>query len=216
MKRARRTIPMQAGFTLVEVLVSLTILSMVLALLLTGMRMGGRSLQAVELHSAESEALFQSQHLLRDLLEQAQPYMEEDASGNKILLFSGDQRSLQFVAPATRNLGWAGLMYYRLDLVESASAPDALALHLSYRPTGVADAGQAEDVVIMQGSGTSRFSYYGRDASGRTGWHSQWRHPEALPEVISLAHGGEDPADLASLPPDLYAVMRTSWYVREN
>ena len=204
------------GFTLVEVLVSLTILSMVLALLFTGLRMGGRSLQAVELRTAESEQMFQAQHLLRDLLEQIQPYMESDAAGRKQLVFAGDQRSLSFVAPATRNLGWAGLMHYRLELRPAQDPSGSSVLAMAYWPSGVATPDAAQEVVLMPVTAASRFTYYGRDESGRTGWHSQWRHRQALPEGISLSHEPDPAPDAAAPPPDLYAVTRGSWYGQER
>lgn len=209
---ARR--PPQGGFTLVEVLVSLTILAMVLGLLLTGLRMGGRSLQAVELSTAESEQLFQSQHLLRDLLEQIEPYLQVDAQGRKTLVFAGDQRSLSFVAPASRSLGWAGLLHYQLTLKPSDRRQGESELVMRYWPTGVATGEGAPEVTLMAVTDGSRFTYYGRDPSGRTGWHSQWRHPDALPEVISLTH--EAGATDTPPPPDLYAVTRTSWYGQDR
>jgi len=201
------------GFTLVEVLVSLTILSMVLALLFTSLRMGGRSLQAVELQTEQAEKQFQSQRLLRDLLEQIDPYMLQDAGGRKTLVFTGERARLEFVAPASRSLGWSGLLNYRLELVDSAARPGKVDLVMSYWPTAIAEEPQGQELVIMTATRDSRFSYFGRNASGQSAWQAQWRNPEYLPEVISLTHGEQQGAGAApGLPPDLYVVTRTSWY----
>ena len=110
-----------AGFTLIEVLVSLALLALLLALLAGGLRYARSTWDATarldELAAADMVETF-----LRARLAEAMPLYEQRKAGMVRALFSGAGDSMSFVAPAPNGPAGTGLYRYTLEAAAGAGA----------------------------------------------------------------------------------------------
>jgi len=183
-------IHIRSGFTLVEVLVAMTLFSLILTGLFGSLYASGRSWA-----SAESRMVLNDQRRLvttfvRQRIEQAVPLRV--TSGNESrMLFRGSTDELDFVAPLPAHSGGAGLHYLKLRV--RTVADGRRALMLDYVPVANTnfeqdlDDPRADSVELATELRSVEVSYYGsqeRDAPPR--WHDTWQTADALPEFVRL------------------------------
>lgn len=182
----------QAGFTLLELLVSLILLGLIVTLGQGGVRLGARTWETV---GSQAEATGQSQmiraFLLRELA-QATPLLVLRPDGSRKLAYDGDSESLTFVAPLAAHFGLGGLQRMRLAIVDDFGAPDrGKRLILTRRPYHadddfVADSDLDEEHILLDGITDASFAYREDAADGIGGWSGEWRGRDALPPVVRL------------------------------
>jgi general secretion pathway protein J len=171
----------QGGFTLLELLIVITILGLILTALSSGVRFAGQAWRMQQSRSARQGDLDSVQNVVRGLL----------VSGTA---FDGDSGSLRFVSTLPAALGRAGL--YDLDLHTTSDI-----LVLAWRPhfkgpsqqTGAGEAELTKDVAGME------LSYY---YSATAGWeHASHKNKSpALVEVTLVLSDGRVWPSLVAAP----------------
>ena len=108
------------GFTLVELVIALSILGILSLLLVNGLGLATRTWDAVEQRTTEAHQGHLSVIFLQRQIELAQPLrLSRDASAKQIT-FVGQQHALRFVAPLPGHLGAGGMYWFALGLVDSS------------------------------------------------------------------------------------------------
>jgi len=102
----------EAGFSLVELLVALVLLSMVAGLLASGLSLGQRVWRRSEERAQASRAMFDAQTALRRLLDDMQP-LRLSSQDARTIEFRGSTDQIEGIVPLP-NIGLGGL--YRLRL----------------------------------------------------------------------------------------------------
>ena len=103
-----------AGFTLLELLISLTLLAALSTILFGGLRFGTRAWERSEAQAAETDEIAVAQNFLRRQLSEAYPLVTTaDPTGARIY-FEGGSDSLQFLAPAPAALAAGGRSRFAL------------------------------------------------------------------------------------------------------
>ncbi len=102
--RWRRTL----GFTLLELLVGLLLLSAIFLLLTSGLQFGAKLWNSSEEQSGGVAEMVTVHQLLRDVLSEAQPLMFKDTNQHRYVFFAGSEHSVRFIAPMPERLGVAG------------------------------------------------------------------------------------------------------------
>ena len=189
----------EAGFSLVEVLVSLTLLAMILALLPGAFRTGKRGWEtaAVIEQRAASDA---SIDYLRHRIAEAAAVFDKDESGRSRIAFNGGDQDLSFVAPAPSGPGGGGLYRFTVAAPLGASARPA-DLTLSMTPYRQLET-QADPVVskhvLLPAIRSLKFRYFGIQTDGeKPAWSDAWLRQDQLPVLIELQ---ADSADNAGKP----------------
>lgn len=176
------------GFTLLELLIAITLLGFILALLFGGMRLASRSWDAGELHSGHSTHLSLLQGFFRRELSQIHPYRWKKKTATE-MAFTGEPTRLRFVAPIAARLGPGGLYLVSLEQVRDGESSQLV----MRRAIPESDSGDftalenAEKVVLAEQVETLAFSYYGaesKDAEPR--WSDKWANPTLLPYLIRI------------------------------
>ena len=184
--RARAT-DSDDGFSLVELLISLTILSLLLAMVPGTLRLGRRAWetpgQIEESPSVAALAFAERQ------LKSALPIYKRSAQGLQALQFSGSEQSLSFVSELRSGPYGGGL--YKIDIgpPSDANAKIAgLAVRLSlFRTEGEAPALPNEERELTSGFKALHFRYFGPVASDKTDqWFTQWPRIDRLPDLIEI------------------------------
>lgn len=178
----RKSSPGTEGFTLVEVLVALSVTSILFATM-SGMISQFRRLQAVEqkqLATMEVEAL---ENYLRRTIQSALPTPLSLAGGQRVL-FDGSSTGLRFVGIVRGGVG-----SYRLADVSISYDEDAGMLAQKNMPRRARTIGTdaKEGELLSSGVESLSFSYGSGSASGnRIAWVGDWQTPGKLPVAIKI------------------------------
>lgn len=95
----------ERGFTLLEVLVALTLMSLLVVVLFGGFRAGLRAWQSMELHVERTEDPRQLSSLIYRHLTQMMPVMLRDENFHPAPAFLGEKNRLRYVAPLAMSVG---------------------------------------------------------------------------------------------------------------
>ena len=176
----------ERGFTLVELLVSLSILSLAAGMLLAGLDGAARFVAHGRATDARLDELSAAQALLRDRIERLQPTLRSD-SAIAIVDARGVANAFDFVASPPDREQPDALRRYRLGLDSAGNLTlfDASILDERADRGGNALNGWAR-LVLLRGASGLTITYYGTDARGRRGWQSLWRDRPQPPDLVAI------------------------------
>ncbi|MGA9572674.1 MAG: prepilin-type N-terminal cleavage/methylation domain-containing protein [Lysobacterales bacterium] len=179
-----------AGFTLVELLLAITLMSILLALTYSGLHAATRSSQHGEEILAASGELRAAHQFIRRQLNQMLPLsfaVTDDAEAIRIV-FEGDARRIEYVAPMPGYLGAGGPQVQLLEVVNGDNGE--LVLQLSHALLqGFTDdrLSERDPVILLEGVSSAGFEFLGRDEEGElTGWSTTWDQLDKLPVAVRL------------------------------
>lgn len=174
-----------SGFTLVEMLVVLGLLSFMSLLILSALRLGGLTATRLDHHARAIDETASAQDLLRELISRAYPALLRHADGTAEISFRGTGDNLEISAPIPPSLGPGGYYRVRLALVQSAMA---MAWHVERnRPERLAQIGVLAEHPLLDHVERLRFAYYGaRKGSDAPAWHSEWSGEMAPPRLVRI------------------------------
>lgn len=179
---SERSNPGQAGFSLVELLAGLAVMSLVGIALSSSLTAGIRSWQRTVSDINEVDGVSAAQNAVRRLLESARPLHARDGT----VAFSGSGEELTFIAAIPHHVGFGGDYRFNLRL-ETDKGLKRLSLrscayfsesdsHTSCHPT-----------VLISGISklTFRFSSQGTERGDAT-WVATWKNQTKLPGLIEV------------------------------
>lgn len=181
MKTNMTTRSFQAGFTLIETLVALALLSL-MTVFATGAIVVMSRTRQVEARIAERSNMEAVERHLTQTLSDMRTLFAVGTDQNAQLVFSGESGSVSFVGLLSDRLERGGL--YWLHYGVTANAVFALDYQL-YRPLHRFKSGQSED--LLSNVENVSFNYFGAAKNGEPArWFNQWRRKDTLPGAISV------------------------------
>jgi general secretion pathway protein J len=172
------------GFTLLELLVAITILGLLTSLGASLLHMGSRSWEKTYTGSENTSAIENVQTLLRHQLERIEPTIRQ-ANGTIRTEFDGRTNSISYVSflpEALRNDGPAEIRLY------TEENPGGKGLVLAWKH-GEAQSHWAKSI-LMPDIDWLRIGYYGPKEKGQTaGWQTSWSFQKTLPQAIKIEVG---------------------------
>ena len=197
------------GFTLVELLLAITLMSILLGLTYTGLRAAARSSERGEIMLAAGGELRASHQFVRRQINQMLPLpfaMTDDINAQRIV-FVGDANHIQYVAPMPGYLGSGGP---EVQLLELANDNEGKILQFSHALLQGYQEGhlfERDPVILLENVESAGFEFLGRDEEGEvTGWVSSWGQPGTLPVAVRLNLVFSDKAQIVW--PDLVTGVR--------
>lgn len=184
----------QRGFTLLEMMVALTILGMMTVLIVTLLPAGITGAARVSAISGNIGQIRDVQQLLRRQLTTMPPLTRRDAHEDR-LLFSGREQVLTF--PAYPLSGQGGIAPILITLRLQTREKRIALLYLQGR----------EERELLSGINDGEFSYYGvlpPEVAPR--WHGAWSNSGRLPQLVRLTLR---PADERQFWPELIIAPAT-------
>lgn len=130
-----------SGFTLVELLIAFVLVALISLLLFSGLRVGIRAWEGVEAAAEINTELRLTRDFLRRILSQARP-VTLLVEAEPYLVFAGDGRQLEFVAPLSEQVGIPGLYLLRLGLENTALGSTLLLRRWLLNPEVLAGGGE--------------------------------------------------------------------------
>ncbi|NWL49606.1 general secretion pathway protein GspJ [Pseudomonas hunanensis] len=171
----------QAGFTLMEILVVISLLGLLLGLVGSALVAANRAMAKAEQQSANLDEVRATQRFLRQSLSQVLPLSADTGNGSHTTTFEGKEDSVSFFAPLPSSVG-GGLYRQRLELHEGR-----LELQLA-KLDGLRLQAWGEPQRLLGGAKGLTMSYRGFSPLGKaTGWMAQWPWPERLPQAVRVA-----------------------------
>ncbi len=187
----RETVRNQGGFTLIEMLVSLSVIAMVSTVMIIGIARMDLRQRLFDQRDAPLDKIAAAQFLLRHRIAYALPLINPQ-TGNT-LQFIGQQVSVDFDGDPPDNEAPDAMQRYRLRLERSGDL-------MLYRLTSLNDTIDRNNAAVtgwqstrlVSGARALSISYYGRQpalapSSGTlSGWRTNWSNRDVLPVLVSI------------------------------
>ncbi len=169
-----------AGFTLLELLISMTLVVVIIVLLMGAMRIGARSVAGGE-KKIEAEERFRTVISLIDAQIQSQVPLTYQEDGNEKYYFRGDGKTLRF---STNYSIWGGQRGY--VIVDYRVESDNSGKEIIFASESVPGVEGRRDTRLLEASSIS-FEYYWKDPSEEQGiWVDSLIEGAAIPEQIRI------------------------------
>lgn len=178
----------QAGFTLLEVLVAVTVFALMATALYSSFRLGVRSWQAGVREGAAAEDIRVVQQFLGRYLGDAVPVVVSDGDGWRNH-FEGAPEAMYFVTEMPAHLGFGGLYEVWLGLTADGDAGRLVVERRLFHPELAAEpgAGALDRSILAEGLESVTIDYYGPgEEGGEAGWHRTWTRQVRLPDLVRL------------------------------
>ena len=178
-----------AGFTLLELMVALTLLGLIASVAFGALRVGSRSWEAGLKKAGETAEARAIPAFLRRQIGQSLPLVWEDA-GDKRLAFSAGREQIRFIAPAPQRDQSVGLYEYLLLKVTQMSESRLVLHYEPYQPgeTDFRVSEQSPSLVLVEGLQELSFGFYGAGKlSEDAKWRDDWgQDAEYLPKLVRI------------------------------
>lgn len=189
MTRSRPAMARSAGFTLIEVLLAISLVAMIMALAYGGFRASIRATNSGEALIEQTNQLRISHQFVRRQLSMVKSLIiEEGESADDLQIrFIGDRDYVRFVAPMPGYLSYGGPYVQELR-IESNGDRQALVYYYAmlngYEPGEI----EASDgIVLLDDVAEGGFRYLGMDPEDQSPfWDDYWEDTEALPLAVAL------------------------------
>lgn len=192
----------QSGFTLIEVMLAMTLLSIMMVLLFGSLRISAQSWDAGEKKIARVEEAAVVFRFFQRHLTPARPVWQRSADGQSAVAaktanafsFQGTATSLRFVSTFPASAKRPGLQWFSIDPAEQQGAE--YAVKVAIVPFFQAVDGQVrqpEEELLLDHVASFRLAYFGWDQPGQSGyWHDSWSDRKALPALVRVSIARSD------------------------
>jgi general secretion pathway protein J len=171
----------RCGFTLIETLVALVLLSLVF-LLLTGGLQFVREIDRKEAIGDADVSRSRTQTFLASVISQARPALVRDgqsATGESVA-FAGSATRFELLTSAPNAIATGGLQ--NVSVVFDPTNEQVQILWGLYRPPGLT---YEDKSILLDHVSNAEFAYFG-ELQKRIGWHDSWEHALSLPLLVRI------------------------------
>jgi len=180
------------GFTLIEVLIAMTLLSIMVVLLFGTLKICAESWEKGESKIEEVNEVAVVYNFFQRHLSAAKPlYDDFSVAGQRTFSFQGNPQSLQFVGDFPASAGRGGLQLFSIQLQDnqdpSLSAGTQINVTLTpFFPVAEGEELQKEEVTLIKHVRNFSLAYFGPDDNGETSWQNEWLDKETQPQLVKI------------------------------
>lgn len=197
-----------AGFTLIEVVLALTIFALLGTILYGAFALGQSALAKSQSAALRSQTQRSTADLLGSYVRSAYPY--RSSAQEQAIFFEGESDSLVFVSAYSHGMGGRGMA--RIQLIagdeDRRGAPLYLEETTPVRIEGEQGSGQSHRVVLQERIRDFRLAYLDPQAEQET-WEERWDGQErrALPRAVRLSFLDGDGREVRWIFPIMMVVL---------
>jgi len=173
-----------AGFTLLELIIALSVLGLLCSLTYSAVSVGLRSWESAQIRVNRLDDFHISWHFLQDALTHAKPVFDPQSQPNDIL-FRGSSQQLSFVSTISNYVGFNGL-----SLIDLYTDPQTQQFYLrsrSFTAYQQSDNSATYTTLLLEDLEQLNIAYFGRPHQQRVAtWHAQWLSNQRLPDLIRI------------------------------
>lgn len=194
------------GFTLLEVLIAMSLLGLLMVLIGSALTLSNRTLAINEYYSARLNEVRSAQSFIRGAIQQSLAVAFLRDAKNTQWIFDGERGTLRVVAPMPLQL-LGGVQVHLFTLADNGDASGNLQVSFTQiTAQGLIAWGTPQ--TLLQNVKRLNFSYKGLDNNQRvTAWLERWPWPERLPQYVKVDLDTEGPI---AWPPLVVAVRLSS------
>lgn len=176
------------GFTLVELLLAITLLSILLALAYGGFRASTRATDRGQDILEESSRLRLAHQFVHRQLNQILPISFSDPETEDLpIVFEGSTNSIRYVGPMPGYLGFGGPQVQELSIVPSEEGRALVLRHALLQGFRESDLDDRAPILLIDHIENAEFAFQGRDEQGlAAAWQNTWEETTILPLAVSL------------------------------
>lgn len=195
-KRGKNT-----GFSLIELLIAITILGFILTLLFAAFRLAQRSWDSAEQHIENTSQAQIGRQFLSNLITQASPLVWKN-SPEKYLAFSGTTSSIRLVTELPAHFDGGGLQQIALTVETNGESSSLIFSNAPLKREAIDFDVQSNDNshIIIDKARKIVFSYYGPEKTGPVSnteapsiWTNDWEKTGQLPKLIRIQFETDPP-----------------------
>lgn len=178
------------GFSLLEVLLAITLLALLLAGAMSGIRAATRAMHSGEQAIERTNRLRVAQEFIRRELGRSLPlaFGQEHGSGANFV-FQGENDFLRFVAPMPGHLSRGGPYVQTLELARGRNGLQLVFTHnmLNGFDLDKLKPDDGQPVLLLDGIRRGRFEYRKFDDQNELeDWKDEWENPSMLPVMVRI------------------------------
>jgi general secretion pathway protein J len=199
------------GFTLIEVLIAMTLLSMMVGLLFASLRICAQSWEQGENKITEVNEIAVVYNFFQRHLSSAIPlwndFIAKDsvyAAGqqgagaasenqNRTLSFQGKKQSLQFVSVFPASAGRSGMQLFSIQPQQQDGEQVVKVTLTPFFPVTEGEEWRQEEVVLLRHVSDFSLAYFGLAGdAGESSWQDEWLEKDVQPRLVKVSIGTEN------------------------
>lgn len=175
------------GFTLIEVLLAMTLLSVMMTLLFVSLKICAESWEKGEKKIFEVSETAGVVNFFQRHLVMAKPLWNDFTQEERLFSFQGDRQSLQFVSSFPASAGRAGLQLFNIRLVKENRENLIKVTIVPFYPVAEGDDWLTEEETLIKGVADVSLAYFGQEeGETESRWLDQWRERDQLPKLVRI------------------------------
>jgi len=176
------------GFTLIEVMLAMTLLSIMMVLLFSALRISAQSWDAGEGKIAQVNETALVYNFFQRHLATARPLWNDVSEGEQTFSFQGTPSSLQFVSAFPASAARPGLQLFMIERVRHRDGRNAIKVTITpFFPAADGEEWQPEEEILLENVEDFRLAYFGQGENFGSGfWQDDWRNQNRLPSLVKI------------------------------
>ena len=175
------------GFTLIEVIIALTLLSIMVVLLFTSLKICADSWEKGENKITAVNEIAVVYNFFQHHLATAKPLFNTTATGEKSFSFQGNSQSMQFVSAFPASAGKPGLQLFSVSLLEEDNDQFINVALVPFINLAEDENPSKEEVTLIKHVNEFTLSYFGsEDGMTEGSWNEEWVNKTVLPSLIKI------------------------------
>jgi len=175
------------GFTLIEVLIALTLLSVMVILLFASLKICTDSWERGEKKITDVNEIAVVYNFFQQHLSVAKPLSNDSSGEDQGFSFQGDAQSLKFVSEFPASAARPGLQRYSLSKIEVDNEQLINVSLVPYVEPIDGDEPKEEEITLIKHVKDFKLSYFGADTVGSKGvWADDWLNKNILPRLVKI------------------------------
>lgn len=177
----------ESGFTLIEVLIAMTLLGVIMALLFASLKISAESWEKSEKKVSDIGDIAAVVNFFQRHLVDARPLWNDFNKQEKLFSFQGVSQSLQFVSAFPASAARSGLQLFTLELV-NIDKEQAIKVTLTpFYPPPEGEDWMKEDDILIHHVENFTLAYFGQEkGQNESRWTDQWLENDTLPSLVKI------------------------------
>jgi general secretion pathway protein J len=176
------------GFSLLELLLAMVLMSMLLALAYGGLRASTQATEKGQQILDDSNRIRMAHQFIRRQLTQTLPLaFEEDEDQQTRVVFRGERNRIRYVAQMPGYLGHGGPQVQELEFTPGENGLELVLSHALLQGFDESFLYERDPIFLMDKIQSASFSFLGIDENGEmSNWSESWDDESILPTAVSL------------------------------
>jgi general secretion pathway protein J len=175
------------GFTLIEVLIAMTLLSIMVVLLFSSLKICADSWEKGENKITDVNEVAVVYNFFQRHLSAAKPLWNDFSAEEKTFSFQGKAQSLQFISAFPASAGRSGLQLFSIELQEEDNDQLIKVTVTPFFPVAEGEEWHKEEVSLIKRVSDFTLAYFGSDDGVSEGsWRDDWLDKEVQPRLVKI------------------------------